>query len=94
MDRYASNLPTEGQTFRRGLERSAAAAALVRPMRNPGRQAGARSLRPVLAELEAAGVKGTRAIARALNERGVPTPAGKRWHQTSMVRVLRLAGSA
>jgi hypothetical protein len=27
-------------------------------------------------------------LARALNERVVPTPSGKRWHQTSVVRVL------
>jgi DNA invertase Pin-like site-specific DNA recombinase len=51
-------------------------------------------LRPILAELEALGISSTRGVAHALDERGVPTPTGKRWHQTSTVRVLRLARAA
>ena len=54
----------------------------------------ATDLRPILAELEASGISSTRAIVHALNERGVPTPTGKLWHQTSVVRVLRLARTA
>jgi DNA invertase Pin-like site-specific DNA recombinase len=48
-------------------------------------------LRPVLDELRAAGITSTRAITTALNDRGVPTSTGGRWHQTSVVRALRLA---
>jgi hypothetical protein len=54
----------------------------------------ATDLLPILAELEASGISSTRAIVRALNERGVPTASGKRWHQTSVVRVLRLVQTA
>jgi DNA invertase Pin-like site-specific DNA recombinase len=52
----------------------------------------ARDLLPILAELDASGITSTRAIAQALNDRNVLTPAGKHWHQTSVVRALRLAG--
>jgi DNA invertase Pin-like site-specific DNA recombinase len=48
----------------------------------------AQSLKPVLAELFATGVKSTRAIARELNHRGIPSPRGKKWRQTSVVRLL------
>jgi len=48
----------------------------------------AQDLLPVLAELEAAGPTSTRAVAQALNDRGVLTPTGKHWHQTSVVRTL------
>ena len=54
----------------------------------------AKDLLPILAELAASGVTTTRAIAQALNHRGVLTPAGKHWHQTSVVRALRLGQSA
>jgi len=54
----------------------------------------ARDLLPILAELGACGITNTRAIAQALNDRGVLTPAGKHWHQTSVVRALRLGRSA
>ena len=48
----------------------------------------AESLRPVLAEIEAEGIATVRGIAEALNKRGVPTPAGGRWHSTSVHRLL------
>jgi predicted flap endonuclease-1-like 5' DNA nuclease len=65
-----------------------------------GREAGiaranqkAAELAPVIAELRAAGVTSLRAIAVALNERGIPTLAGSaRWHHAQVARVLaRLA---
>ena len=55
------------------------------------KRAGA--LRPFLDELRAAGITSTRTIAKTLNDRGVPTPTGRRWHQTSVVRALRLVRS-
>lgn len=47
----------------------------------------AKELRPLLSELEAAGITSTRAIARAMNERRIASPTGKRWHQTTVLRL-------
>jgi DNA invertase Pin-like site-specific DNA recombinase len=46
------------------------------------------AVRPVLAEIEAEGIKTVRGIAEALNKRSVPTPSGGRWHPTSVHRLL------
>ena len=51
----------------------------------------AEALRPILAELAG---KSALAIAAALNERGVPTPRGGRWHAMSVIRVQRRLGIA
>jgi DNA invertase Pin-like site-specific DNA recombinase len=51
---------------------------------------GAAALKPVLDEIVAAGVRSTRAIARELNQRGIPSPMGKAWRQTTVVRLLLL----
>jgi hypothetical protein len=50
-------------------------------------------LAPVIAELRAVGVTSLRGIAKALNERGIPTVAGSvHWYHTQVARVLaRLA---
>ena len=48
----------------------------------------AESMRPVLAEIEAAGIKGVLKIANELNRRKVATPTGKLWHSTSVHRLL------
>ncbi len=50
--------------------------------------ARAASLAPVIAELQASGVRSRRGIAAALNERGVRTVAGKEKWQASQVRNL------
>jgi hypothetical protein len=52
-------------------------------------------LKPVIAELQAAGVTSLRGIAAALNERGVPTVAESgRWYHAQVGRLLaRLAVS-
>jgi hypothetical protein len=56
--------------------------------------AKAADVAPILAELRAAGVTSLNAIADALNERRVPTPAGSdHWYPAQVARVLRrLAG--
>jgi len=52
----------------------------------------AADLRPVLAELDAAGINSLGGIAKALNERRIQTPRGKSWHKTSVSNLLaRLA---
>jgi len=45
-------------------------------------------LKETVRALQADG-KGVREIAVALNERGIPTPRGGRWHATSVHRLLR-----
>lgn len=44
---------------------------------------------PTIEALKAAGIKAVREIAAALNARGVATPQGKRWHSTSVQRLLK-----
>jgi hypothetical protein len=43
---------------------------------------------PVIAELQASGATSLRAIARALNDRGIPTARGGRWFAASVRDVL------
>jgi DNA invertase Pin-like site-specific DNA recombinase len=55
-------------------------------------KARAEALRPILAELS---TMSARAIAAELNRRGVPTPNGRPWHATTVIRVQRrLEGEA
>jgi DNA invertase Pin-like site-specific DNA recombinase len=53
----------------------------------------AEDLQPVIQELQEHGITGLRAIGRALNERGVVTPRGGKWHPTSVVRVMERMGA-
>ena len=48
----------------------------------------AETLRPIVAELAAEGITSVRAIAAALNSRKIATPTGKKWHSTSVHRLL------
>jgi DNA invertase Pin-like site-specific DNA recombinase len=50
--------------------------------------ARAKAMKPVIDGLIAEGIKTERAIAQALNDRGVPSPAGKSWHKTGVERML------
>jgi recombinase-like protein len=54
----------------------------------------AANLAPIVEELQASGITSLKGIAKALNDRGVPTPAGQRhWHPMQVARLLRrLAG--
>ena len=44
---------------------------------------------PVVADIRAAGTSSLSAIARELNERGIVTPRGGRWHPSSVGNLLR-----
>ena len=46
------------------------------------------SVLPIIAEIKKSGASTLRAIAEALNARGVPTPRGGRWHATSVRNAL------
>ena len=56
--------------------------------------ARALDIAPILRELQATGISSLNALAAALSERGVHTPAGSRhWYAAQVARVLkRLAG--
>ena len=43
---------------------------------------------PVIAELRAAGITSANGIAKALNERGIPTAKGGQWQAVQVQRVL------
>src|ERR1700677_3056576 len=43
---------------------------------------------PIIAEIKKSGAPTLRAIAEALNARGIPTPRGGRWHATSVGNAL------
>jgi Recombinase len=49
----------------------------------------AATLAHIIAELRAAGTASQRSIAKALNERGIPTPRGKNWDATAVRRLLK-----
>jgi DNA invertase Pin-like site-specific DNA recombinase len=74
----------------RGVELGRYGKTVLAPRNGSAAVTRARELLPIIAELEASGITTTRAIAQALNDRGVLTPTGKRWYQTSVVRALRL----
>ncbi|WP_081677809.1 recombinase family protein [Novilysobacter defluvii] len=50
----------------------------------------AEALRPILCELHTAGVESLGMIAAELNQRGVLTPRGARWHRSSVANLKKL----
>ena len=48
----------------------------------------AEALRPTIFNLRKAGFVSISAIARELNERGIPTARGGKWHMTMVTRLL------
>jgi hypothetical protein len=48
----------------------------------------AADIAPVIAELRQAGARSLNAIAKGLNERGIPTARGGHWSATQVARVL------
>ncbi len=83
----------------RASERTCAAAAVVRRRGGPWGDAGrekirerarqnALSVKAIIDVLMDEGFMSNRDIARELNQQGIPTPNGKRWHPTSVARTL------
>ncbi|KMO33867.1 recombinase family protein [Methylobacterium aquaticum] len=52
-------------------------------------EAQAVRLGPVIAELQIAGITSAYGLAKALNERGIPTPRGSTWQAVQVQRVLK-----
>jgi hypothetical protein len=48
----------------------------------------AKAFGPIIRKLRNAGIVSIQAIARELNERGIPTPRGGKWHLTTVTRLL------
>jgi Recombinase len=70
-------------------ERELEAARAARAVRTARADARAVDLAPIIAELQAAGARSLRAIAAALNERGIPTATGRgEWSGKQVRRVL------
>jgi resolvase-like protein/recombinase len=77
-----------------------AGARLTAKARQKGADANAKAaaaraadLAPVIAELQASGAASLRAIARALNDRGIPTARGGKWFAASVRDVLGKSGA-
>lgn len=54
----------------------------------------AETIRPHVEAIRAGGITSGQGIADALNESGVETPTGGRWHRTSVVRLLKRLSAA
>jgi hypothetical protein len=54
--------------------------------------ARAHALVSIIRELMASGFVARRALAEALNRRGIPTAHGRKWHYTTVVRMLKRQG--
>jgi DNA invertase Pin-like site-specific DNA recombinase len=76
--------PNGAAALRKAGKGNAAAVARVQE----GAYRRAEDLQPVIQEIQEQGVTGLRAIARALNQRGVVTPRGGKWHPTGVARLL------
>ena len=50
--------------------------------------ARAKALAPTIRKLRKAGFVSINAIARELNERGIPTARGGKWHKSTVTRLL------
>lgn len=72
-----------------GREKGCENSAMVRRARAEARAA---DLLPTLTALRGEGCTTFTALAQALNERGIPTTRGARWHPSQVQRVLWLAG--
>ena len=66
----------------------AARGGAVRGDQAPQADRAANNVLPIIAEIKNSGASTLRAIAEALNARGIPTPRGGRWHATSVRNAL------
>lgn len=81
--------PNGAAAFRRAGKGTAAALAVV----SANADAHAARLRPVVARLREQGVVSLASIATALNDEGILTPRGGRWHASSVRNLIaRIAG--
>lgn len=76
--------PNGAAALRRAAKGNTAAVRKV----TEGAQQRALELAPVIEELHQEGITGHRAVARALNERGIKTPRGGSWHPTAVARLV------
>lgn len=72
-----------------GRDKGCETSAMVRRARAEARAA---DLLPTITALRGEGFTTFVALAQALNERGIPTTRGARWHPAQVQRVLQLAG--
>jgi DNA invertase Pin-like site-specific DNA recombinase len=72
----------------RGVELTEAAREAGRAAQTAKAKARASDLAPMIAELQAQGVTSLGAIAKALNDRGIPTTRGGEWSAVQVSRVL------
>lgn len=72
----------------RGVELTEAIRAAGRAVRTAKAQARAADLAPIIAELQAQGITSLGAIAKALNDRGIPTARGGEWSAVQVSRAL------
>ena len=73
------------------LKNRAAGSARGNAVRTDRADARAADIVPVIEGIRAAGVTSANGIARALNERGIPTARGGRWQAVQVQRVLERA---
>jgi DNA invertase Pin-like site-specific DNA recombinase len=72
----------------RGVELTEEVRRAGRAVRTAKAKARSTDLAPLIADLQANGITSLRAIANALNERGIPTARGGRWSPIQVSRVL------
>jgi hypothetical protein len=69
--------------------------AVASKLGNAGNKAAAdrfaQNVAPVIRDIRASGITSLRAIAAALNARGIPTARGGQWNATQVMSVLRRA---
>ena len=66
----------------------AAAGSIGRAVQTSGADAFAAALLPIVQTLQSTGASTLEAITRSLNERGVRTARGARWHVSSVANLL------
>jgi DNA invertase Pin-like site-specific DNA recombinase len=76
--------PNGAAALKRAKQGNAASVAVIRAMA----KSHARSLEPVILALKAEGRTSLGAIATALNDRGMLTPRGGRWHKSSVRNLI------
>ena len=82
----------------RGVKLGSPKLALATKLGNDGNRASAdrfaRNVAPVIREIKASGITSLRAVASALNARGIPTARRGQWNATQVLSVLRRAEAA